>query len=215
MFGFITEHGKAYIATRKIDESSISGNYIWSGTCIYITGPQFAPATTIDFNPAFSLIAVGNLQGVVHVFNLFLPIAALKRGIDASIAYNLAITKPGTKSIPIKLSAVSALSWTSDGYALAVGWVYGGLSVWSVYGCLLTSTVSEDTFVHASDGVVIDTDESFFTGVQDLFWAPADYFLFVLPSPSPAKGIYFILFLFNLQKSSQIFICWNLENRLF
>ena len=166
-----------------MDESSTTGHLVWNGTCIYTTGPDFAPATTIDFNPSFSLVAIGNLRGVVHVFNLVVS------SLHASIAYNLAITKPGTKSIPIKLSAVSALSWTSDGYALAVGWSYGGLSVWSVYGCLLTSTVSEDTFVHASDGVVVDTEEAFFTGVQDLFWAPADHFLFVLPAPSPVKGI--------------------------
>lgn len=82
-------------------------------------------------------------RGVVNVFDLV-------SSTQASISYSLSITKPGTKSAPIKLSAVTSLSWSSDGYALAVGWAYGGLSVWSVYGCLLTSTVSEDTFVHAS-----------------------------------------------------------------
>jgi hypothetical protein len=154
--------GKAYIASRSIDESNPVSFSKWTGSCIYATSQEFPPATCIEFNQVFTLVSVGNLQGVVHVFDLYAS------AVQASLSYSLAITKPDKISSPIKLSAVAGLSWSSDGYALAVAWMYGGLSVWSVYGCLLTSTVSEDTFVHSSDGVVSDTDERFFTGVQDL-----------------------------------------------
>ena len=73
------------------------------------------------------------------------------------------------------------MCYSSDGYALAAAWVYGGISVWSPNGTLLTSTVTEDTFIHSSDGVLQNTTEAFFKGTSDLFWAPYDYFLFMLP----------------------------------
>ncbi|KAJ1341122.1 hypothetical protein BSLG_004293 [Batrachochytrium salamandrivorans] len=98
----------------------------WIGHCFYNDDGEGVPATSIDFNPKFTLIAVGTLH------------------------------------------AATALSWTQDGYALAVAWLYGGMSVWSVYGSLLMSTISEDTFVHSADGIVNNTNELFFTGTQDL-----------------------------------------------
>ena len=183
LFGLITIAGRAYILTRGKK---------WNGKCIYDPSPEYPPATTLDFNPCFGLVAIGDILGVVHVYSIGFEAEQELKGLDeiepilipipnTVLSYSLAITKPGANK-PIKLSAVSALSYSSDGYALGVSWVYGGLSVWSVYGCLLTSTVSEDTYVHSSDGIVTDTDEIFFTGTQDLFWASGDYNLFVLPS---------------------------------
>ncbi|KAJ3373523.1 hypothetical protein HDU91_006466 [Kappamyces sp. JEL0680] len=195
LFGFVTMDGKAYIASRNADDGSGASFSQWAGSCIYATSPEFPPATTIDFNPSFTLVAVGTLHSV-----------------QASLSYSLAITKPGKEAMPIKLSAVTCLAWSSDGYALGAAWGYGGLSVWSVYGCLLTSTVSEDTFVHASDGVVRDTEERFFTGVQDLFWAPGDYFLFVLPAPTVEREIVLEIYLLEFAKSSILTSLSNQHN---
>ena len=89
---------------------------------------------------------------------------------------------PGKQNLPMKLSPISSICWTSDGYALAMSWGYGGVSVWSVYGSLLLSTVAEDTFVYAADGVVSDSPEVFLGGVQDMFWEKSDYQLYLLPS---------------------------------
>jgi RAB6A-GEF complex partner protein 1 len=190
LFGLITISGRAYLLIR--DSKG------WNGKCIYDPSPEYPPATTLDFNPSFSLIAIGDILGVVHVYSVVksnqqlpgvVPVHSLDQQLPTTVlSYSLAITKPGDNK-PIKLSAVSSLSWSSDGYALGVSWVYGGLSVWSVYGCLLTSTVSEDTYVHSSDGIVTDTDEIFFTGTQDLFWAKGDYYLFVLPSQTEFTSI--------------------------
>jgi hypothetical protein len=87
-----------------------------------------------------------------------------------------------------------------DGYAIAVAWVYGGFSVWSLFGCLLTSTISEDTFVHASDGIVTDTNEIFFTGVQQLFWS--EHSLFLLPASTYEKETVMDLYIIEFARSS-------------
>jgi hypothetical protein len=72
------------------------------------------------------------------------------------------------------------------------------------------STISEDTFVHASDGVLTDTTELFFTGVQDLFWSQSGYSLFMLPSTSFSTETIKEIFILNFAKSS-LLAChsWN------
>ncbi|KAJ1569295.1 hypothetical protein HK096_003564, partial [Nowakowskiella sp. JEL0078] len=102
------------------------------------------------------------------------------------------------------LGAASSLEWSTDGYALAVGWLVGGCSVWSVFGRLLLSTISEDTFVQSPsdkifrDGLPNFTD-SYFHGVRDLFWGMGSYELFLLPLTGlrgePATEIHVLQFL--------------------
>lgn len=84
------------------------------------------------------------IRGSVEVFEVssLSPITVKK-------SHTCNIASSASKSLTSKLSAVSSLSWTSDGFALAVGWFYGGYSVWSVFGCMLSSTISEDTYVHS------------------------------------------------------------------
>ena len=43
----------------------------------------------------------------------------------------------------LETGSVTTLAWTSDGYALAVGWT-AGWSVWTVYGKLTTWAVGGD-----------------------------------------------------------------------
>ncbi|KAI8927288.1 RIC1-domain-containing protein [Entophlyctis helioformis] len=171
-------YGRAYVAQRTVSDQQMSadmeapGQDQWTGHCFYNESGDDVPATTISFNPTFTLVAVGNLQGVVHVFDLPDDVHQVVH------SHNMAISKPGDAKAPIRLSAATALSWTHDGYALAVAWIYGGMSVWSVYGSLLMSTVSEDTFVHSSDGIVDNTNELFFTGTQD--WVEVIVDIYVL-----------------------------------
>ena len=104
------------------------------------------------FNPKFTLVSIGNMQGVVHTFDIVLQ----DSGPMAVFSHSMVLKMPGHKSAPIKLSAVSCLNWTCDGNALAVAWAYGGLSVWSVFGSLLMSTVSEDTFAKSSYDIIYE-----------------------------------------------------------
>lgn len=75
------------------------------------------------------------------------------------------------------------------------------------------STISEDTFVHSTDGVVSDTTEVYFTGVQDLFWAPGDYFLFILPAQTEAKDTVLGIYVMEFAKSSILTSLSNQHNR--
>jgi hypothetical protein len=129
--------------------------------------------------------------------------------VNAVFKHTMALKMPGN-NMPIKLSAVTSMSWTLDGYALAVGWIWGGVSVWSVFGSLLMCTISEDTFCHTSDGVLTDTNELFFTGVQALFWSSTGFSLFLLPSPSFSTETIKDIFILPFAKSS-ILNChsWN------
>lgn len=58
---------------------------------------------------------------------------------------------------------VKTISWTSDGYALSVGYEGRGLAVWSVYGHLLCSTENaEDT----STSAVIVSDRNTYVSCE-------------------------------------------------
>lgn len=58
---------------------------------------------------------------------------------------------PQSNPLP-EIDAVSSVSWTSDGYAVAVGYRGRGLSVWSVYGSLLTSISETDDIFYGLRG---------------------------------------------------------------
>lgn len=49
-------------------------------------------------------------------------------------------------------TSIKTLAWTSDGYAIAVGFEKQGLAVWSVYGNLLCSiSATDDIFYSRAD----------------------------------------------------------------
>ncbi|KAJ3277015.1 hypothetical protein HDV01_000067 [Terramyces sp. JEL0728] len=197
LYGILTETGYVYLC--QYDKK-------WTGVCIY-SSQDNPPATSLEFNPSFNILAIGNLGGMVYHYEIKL------NPLTSTLTHTSAIMKPDGRNTPMKLSAISSMSWSSDGYALAVSWIYGGFSVWSIYGCLLTSTISEDTYVHASDGIVNETEEVFFTGVQELWWAPGDYFLFILPSTTLEKDIVLDLYVIEFAKSSILTSLSNQHNR--
>jgi hypothetical protein len=93
----------------------------------------FDPAVDIALNVRFSVIALGLQSGEIHFISF--P------------SYGDALVPPKTIQIPdIFLRGtsgrVTALEWTSDGYALAVGWEHGW-AVISVGGRFLMWVVGE------------------------------------------------------------------------
>lgn len=82
---------------------------------------------------------------MVHVYSL-----DKENPLEALYSHFYAIKSNGNQNACAKMGAVCSLDWTSDGYALAVGWTFGGFAVFSLYGCQLTSTISEDTFIYSS-----------------------------------------------------------------
>jgi RAB6A-GEF complex partner protein 1 len=195
LFGIISIDGHVYLCEKGHDVDS--GRVKYEGTCVYEASAGNAPVASLSFNPRFTYFAVGNVHGIVHIYEI-----AGKSPIRVAFSHDIALTNPGDKSSAVKLSAVSSLSWSMDGYALSVAWIYGGFSVWSLFGCLLASTISEDTFVHASDGIVTDSNELFFAGVQELFWC--DHSLFILPASSYEKELVLDIYVMEFAKSSML-----------
>ena len=186
--------GRVYLSRRGSTDNELSK---WSGVCIYSLQENASPATAIAFNPNFDILAIGNMSGVVTVYELVQENG--NNHITANFSHECIV---GNNQAPIRLGHVSSLSWTVDGFALAVGWLFGGASVWSVYGACLMSTISEDTSIYSSDGVITNTTELYFTGIQDLFWGPADFTLFMLPSPRFDNEIITDIFVLDFAKSS-------------
>ncbi len=86
-------------------------------------------ATKISINRKSEKVAVGCASGEVIVFTLddysFLRLFTMSH-------WGLSEEDTGP---------VSCLEWTPEGSALAVGYASRGLSVWSLYGCRLHSTI--------------------------------------------------------------------------
>ena len=144
--GWITNDGHAYLVQHvqdpPVSSSQSSGSKAttdgtWLGSCIYpvektpsSTPPSslFDKAVEIAINPAFSVIAVG-LEGGDLLCSSF----PLLDGIQPAPSV-LKIPEMPIRSSP---GRVTTLEWTSDGYALAVGWEFGWAIV-SVGGRFLT-----------------------------------------------------------------------------
>jgi hypothetical protein len=199
LFAFVTSMGSVYLCQRNILSKEATRNSLWSGKCIYLAdNTKIFPATTAQFNPSFSNIAVGNTQGVVYIFEIV--------DNNAVFSHTMSLGSTNSSLNLVHTSPVTSLSWTSDGYALAVAWLAGGVSIWSVYGSLLMSTISEDTFIHSADGIIKDTNELFFSGAQSLFWSPANFHLFILPSQAFDKDPISEIFVLPIAKASILYL---------
>ncbi|PWZ00713.1 RIC1-domain-containing protein [Testicularia cyperi] len=141
--------------------------------------PRLAPdqrCTTVSVNAKFSLIAVGLEDGTVAVYNY----RAFGRTPIMSHTMSVRHALKSTASY-LTTGSVQSLSWTSDGYALAVGWDRG-MAVWSTYGKLMCCTLREDWELaskHFSD--------AFMFGARSLFWGPGNTELFILSLRRPDK----------------------------
>lgn len=79
------------------------------------------------------------------LYNVVSPSQAFVRSHQFALRQTLKSTAPH-----LETGSATTLRWTSDGYALAVGWE-AGWSVWTVYGKLTTWAVGPET--GASEGV--------------------------------------------------------------
>ncbi|KAI9317719.1 RIC1-domain-containing protein [Dichotomocladium elegans] len=180
----------------------------WTGSCFHglQTQENGDQATTVAVNSKFSLIAVGTQSGKVYVYSIRNYTSAPI--LSHVLTRNLASHHRGSVHEKNQLYelAVESLAWTSDGYAIAVGFTGRGLAVWSVYGNLLTSiTESDDIFYargDADDGSYLAND-AYVTGVKNLFWGPGNHHLFILSRnialskddfyPTPRRSALFML----------------------
>ncbi|XP_038995537.1 LOW QUALITY PROTEIN: guanine nucleotide exchange factor subunit RIC1-like [Hibiscus syriacus] len=89
------------------------------------------------------ILAVGTRRGVVELYDL----ADSGLLIRTLSLYDWGYTMEDTGS-------VSCIEWTPDNSAFAVGWKLRGLTVWSVSGCRLMSTIRQIGLSSASSPVV-------------------------------------------------------------
>ncbi|KAK0557552.1 WD40 repeat protein [Tilletia horrida] len=177
-FIWITEEGRAYSTSLTMDTKRPS----WRGKCFH--GAQnrsktndFVPACKAAINARFSLLTVGLEDGTLRIYAYRSPTRKPLYSHSLSIRSSLRSTASF-----LKTGKVTSLAWTSDGYALAVGFEHGW-AVWSTYGKLMASSFRDDwasTSKHFSD--------SFMFGVQSLFWGPCNSELFILSGTTAKDG---------------------------
>lgn len=110
----------------------------WTGVCFHDN--KNGKATCVSINSKFSLVAVGTEKGSIYVYS------AQNYASTPSLSHTLVLTS-WSSQISHHDNAVESLEWTSDGYAIAVGFKNRGLAVWSVYGGLLcASSEMDDVF---------------------------------------------------------------------
>lgn len=134
--------------------------------------PADQHATSVSINAKFSLIALGLADGTVAIYNYRAP------GRTPIHSHTLSV-REALKSTASYLTtgAVRSLSWTSDGYGLAVG-CEKGLTIWSTYGRLMGCTLREDWELASKNFA-----DAFMFGTRDLFWGPGNTELFLLALP--------------------------------
>jgi RAB6A-GEF complex partner protein 1 len=130
--GWITDDGHAYFVQygQSSPDTAIPGETtnqatsdgIWLGSCIYPSDQRPTPLSHFDkaleiaINTAFSVIALGSEGGMLLCISF--PQA------DGTHAPPT-ILRPPEAPLASNPGRVTALEWTSDGYALAVGWEFG------------------------------------------------------------------------------------------
>ncbi|ORY97505.1 RIC1-domain-containing protein [Syncephalastrum racemosum] len=159
----------------------------WNGICFHEAAEAEHAATCVAINAKFSLIAVGTKSGKVFVYS------AQNYTSPPALSHTLSLVAyPSSDPISrradqgeYEVNVVTSLEWTSDGYAVAVGYQHRGLAIWSVYGNLLSSiNETDDIFLgHKNDADMMSpsrSQDAYVRGIDTLFWGPGNHQLFVL-----------------------------------
>ncbi|KAI9355717.1 RIC1-domain-containing protein [Zopfochytrium polystomum] len=140
MFAWISTSGVAYLSQRIpaedsdeeiLENESDEPPQSWAGLGFFNMRGEHEPATQISINSKLQLLAVGGKSGIVYIY--------LLSDDRAELRFSHQLRHPHQK-----VGHVSALDWTSDGAALAVGWSTGGFAVWSAFGHLLMTSHGDD-----------------------------------------------------------------------
>lgn len=155
-FVWVTLSGDCYIAQRSVAISSTNVSplessasnlehdinspdvaAVWNGYSIYSSLHYTTKATCAAINSKMLKVAIGTENGEVLIYNIS------EDKNEVSFSFTCVLPQPpGTSAIEV--GRVSSLDWTADGCAIAVGWLCGGLSIWSCAGRLLLCTLSEE-----------------------------------------------------------------------
>lgn len=125
---------------------------------------------TVAVESRFRLIAIGTEEGDVWVYHL-------NREMQLFLSHKLCCPWAD-------VSPVQSLSWTSDGHAIAVGWMKNGFSVYTSFGRHLVSCKSEDDEMDSRNR----ESEAYLNGISSLFWTRGNYGLMINPSSDAVSG---------------------------
>ena len=117
-------------------------------TVLYVMGGLFKKIYTQN-NTVIIIIII--CSGKVYVYSANNYISA------PTLSHEFIRQTNGPADLRSKMNAtqsnIKSLAWTSDGYALAVGFESKGIAIWSVYGHLLSSVSDiDDIFFSQDDG---------------------------------------------------------------
>ncbi|XP_042380712.1 guanine nucleotide exchange factor subunit RIC1-like [Zingiber officinale] len=119
------------------------------------------------------ILAVGCSRGVVELYDLA-ENATLLRTISL---YDWGYSKEDT-------GPVSCIAWTPDNCALAVGWKFRGVTVWSASGCRLMCTIRQTGLGSVSSPMVKPNQdlkfEPLFGGTSQVHWDEFGYKLYAI-----------------------------------
>ncbi|KAJ4837176.1 hypothetical protein Tsubulata_027061 [Turnera subulata] len=123
------------------------------------------------------ILAVGTRRGVVELYDLAESVSLIRTVSLYDWGYSVDDTGP-----------VSSIAWTPDNAAFAVGWRLRGLTVWSVSGCRLMSTIRQVGLSSASSPVVKPNQawkyEPMMSGTSMLHWDEHGYRLYAIEEGS-------------------------------
>ncbi|XP_010544754.1 PREDICTED: RAB6A-GEF complex partner protein 1-like [Tarenaya hassleriana] len=127
--------------------------------------------------PEQQILAIGTSRGVVELYDLSQSMSLIRTVSLHDWGYSVEDT-----------GAVSSIAWTPDNSAFAVGWKLRGLSVWSVSGCRLMSTIRQIGLSSASSPKIKPSQdckyEPLINGTSVIQWDEYGYRLYATEEAS-------------------------------
>ncbi|KAI3441774.1 RIC1 domain-containing protein [Psidium guajava] len=130
------------------------------------------------------ILAVGTRRGVVELYDLADSASFIRAVSLFDWGYSVEDTGP-----------VTCIAWTPDNSSFAVGWKYRGLTVWSVSGCRLMSTIRQIGLSSLSSPRRKPNQDSrgepLVTGVSLMQWDEFGYRLYAIEEGSSDRVLSF------------------------
>nr|CAB3258799.1 protein RIC1 homolog [Phallusia mammillata] len=135
-----------------------------------IWAPGMVNATCVAVNNKYRLLAFGTSIGDCCVYAIDDVTGSL------TLSHTISLSPTQYPNICKSVGAVLKMEWSPDGSALALSWLHGGVSVWSVFGSCLFCTLASDRS-HSSDGT------PYIQGVfRSMCWGVEGYTLWLIGS---------------------------------
>ncbi|XP_076948762.1 uncharacterized protein LOC143621133 isoform X1 [Bidens hawaiensis] len=141
-------------------------------------------AVCASVSPDQQILAVGTRRGIVELYEINEPVTLIRSVSLHDWGYSMEDT-----------GAVSSISWTPDSSAFAVGWKLRGLTVWSISGCRLMSTIRQIGLNSATSSAVKQNQdgnyEPLMSGTSFMQWDEYGYRLYAIEAGSSERILAF------------------------